>query len=220
MLINEILLSQVPVLKRDDTIAEALIAFEDCKLTQLPIIENDKLIGIIDEEVIAVANQALNVETLLTDLIPIYIYPEQHLLEALKKISIYNADLIPVIHQDTKEYMGSLLSSQLIKSVGTYVSASSTGAVVVIEVNPYQYSFGELCRLIETNDAFITQLNTYTNTSTGMMTVSIKVNKNEVSDIVATLQRYEYQVKAYFGDEYYANELRENYDHLMNYLEI
>ncbi len=220
MLINELILSQVPILKKEDTIAEALLAFEDAKLTQLPIVEQDKLIGLIDEEAIADVQDDLHVEATFNDLMPIYVYPEQHLLEALKKLSVENADLIPVIHQDTKEYMGVILLSELIKSVGIYMNATSPGAVVVLEVNPYQYSFGELCRLIETNDAFITQLNTYINKSTGMMSVSIKVNKNEVSDIVATLQRYEYQVKAYFGDEHFANELRENYEHLMNYLDI
>lgn len=220
MLINELILSHVPILKKEDTVAEVLLAFEDCKLTQLPIIENDKLLGLIDEAAIVDAHHELILEALLDKLIPIYVYSEQHLLEALKKISLNNTDLIPVIHQDTKEYLGVILTSQLIKCVSTYMSASSPGAVVVLEVNPYQYSFGELCRLIETNDAFITQLNTYINNNTGMMTVSIKVNKNEVSDILATLQRYEYQVKAYFGDEHFANEIRENYEHLMNYLDI
>ena len=53
-----------------------------------------------------------------------------------------------------------------------------------------------------------------------LMQVTIRINKPEVSDIVATFQRYEYNVKYYFGEEHYANELRTNYDNLMNYLKI
>jgi acetoin utilization protein AcuB len=41
-----------------------------------------------------------------------------------------------------------------------------------------------------------------------------------VSDIVATFQRYEYSVKYYFGEELYENEIKTNYDHLMNYLNM
>jgi acetoin utilization protein AcuB len=37
---------------------------------------------------------------------------------------------------------------------------------------------------------------------------------------VATFQRYEYQVSYFFGEEEYENELRNNYDHLMNYLNL
>ena len=82
------------------------------------------------------------------------------------------------------------------------------------------YSFSEISRLVETNDAQITQLNTYTDPDTGLMQVTVKINKKEISDIVATFQRYEYSIKYYFGEELYENELRSNYDNLMNYLKI
>ena len=82
------------------------------------------------------------------------------------------------------------------------------------------YSFSEINRLVESNDAQITQLNTYTDPETGMMQVTIRLNKLEVSDIIATFQRFEYNVKYYFGEELYENELRNNFDNLMNYLNI
>ena len=50
--------------------------------------------------------------------------------------------------------------------------------------------------------------------------MSTFINKMEVSDIVATFQRYDYNVKHYFGEELYENELKSNYDNLMNYLKI
>jgi acetoin utilization protein AcuB len=53
-----------------------------------------------------------------------------------------------------------------------------------------------------------------------MMQVTIRINKAEVSDIIATFQRYEYTVKYFFGEEQYENELKSNFDNLMNYLRI
>jgi hypothetical protein len=73
---------------------------------------------------------------------------------------------------------------------------------------------------VETNDAQIIQLNTYSDAASGNFYITLRINKTEISDIVATFQRYEYQVKYYFGEELYENELRNNYDHLMNYLNI
>jgi len=52
------------------------------------------------------------------------------------------------------------------------------------------------------------------------MLITIKINKTEISDIVATFQRFDYNIRYYFGEEQYANELKENYNHLMNYLNI
>ena len=74
--------------------------------------------------------------------------------------------------------------------------------------------------MVETNDAYITQLNTYTEPETGLVLVAVKINKTEISDIVATFQRYDYNVRFYFGEEQYANELKDNYNHLMSYLNI
>ncbi len=53
-----------------------------------------------------------------------------------------------------------------------------------------------------------------------MVQVTIRISKMEVSAIIATFQRYEYNVKYYFGEEMYENELRGNYDNLMHYLNI
>jgi hypothetical protein len=82
------------------------------------------------------------------------------------------------------------------------------------------FSFSEIGKLVETNDAQITQLNTWPDPQSGNFYIVLRINKQEISDIVATFQRYEYQVKYYFGEELYENELRSNYDHLMNYLNI
>lgn len=220
MLINELILSQVPVLKKGDNIDHALQAFDESRLNQLPVFDQEKLLGLIQVETVEEANPDQTIDTLLDALIPVFIYPEQHFAEGLKKTGMYGVELLPVMHQETKEYLGVILPEQFLQAAGNYINAAAPGAIIILEVAPFQYSFGELCRLIETNDAFITQLNTYMQPSTGMMTVCIKINKSEVSDIVSTLQRYEYQIKAYFGDEQYANELRENYEHLMNYLDI
>jgi acetoin utilization protein AcuB len=90
----------------------------------------------------------------------------------------------------------------------------------VLEMEKVSFSFTEISKLVETNDAQIIQLNTYTDAVSGNFYITLRINKAEISDIVATFQRYEYQVKYYFGEELYENELRNNYDHLMNYLNI
>lgn len=100
------------------------------------------------------------------------------------------------------------------------MSLNEPGALIVLEIPSNQYSFNEISKLVETNDAQITQLNTSNDIESGMMQVTIRINKPEVSDIIATFQRYDYNVKYFFGEELYTNELRSNYDNLMNYLRI
>ncbi|MGI8601190.1 MAG: CBS domain-containing protein, partial [Chitinophagaceae bacterium] len=99
-------------------------------------------------------------------------------------------------------------------------SLNEPGGLIVLEMEGKDYSFAEISRIVESNDAQITQLNTYTDTESGVMQVTIKVTKLEISDIISTFQRYEYNVKYYFGEELYTNELKDNFDNLMHYLKI
>jgi CBS-domain-containing membrane protein len=134
-------------------------------------------------------------------------------------VAKHHLSLLPVVNEQA-ELMGNLLTKDLLTALATFIGTEEKGGIIVLETNKRNFSFGELSRLVETNDAFITQLNTYTETTTGLLIVTIKINNMEVSDIIATLQRYEYAVRYYFGEEEYANELRENYDHLIAYLNM
>ena len=82
------------------------------------------------------------------------------------------------------------------------------------------YAPGKINRLVESNDCMIMQMNTNTDPLTGMMQLVIRVNKEEVSDLIATFQRHEYNVLYYYGEETFDNTLQNNLDHLLNYLNI
>ena len=111
-------------------------------------------------------------------------------------------------------------TKDLLQTINNFVGNEEKGGVIILEMDRRNFSFGELSRLVETNDAYVTQLNTSVEASTGILHATIKVNKIEISDIVATFQRFDYNVKYYFGEEQYANELEDNFNHLMKYLNI
>ena len=100
------------------------------------------------------------------------------------------------------------------------MNVNEPGGLIVLEMESNNYSVGEISRLVETSNAQVVQLNTVVDSQTGLLLVTIKLNKEEISEVVTTLQRHEYCVKYYFGEELYENELRFNYDNLMNYLKM
>jgi hypothetical protein len=142
---------------------------------------------------------------------------EQHFLTAVASLVGRQLTVVPVV-TGQYEYIGCITAQQLLQYLAQMIGANSGGALLVVEMEPHQFSISELSKLIETNDAHITQLNTAVHPETGMLLVTIRINKNEVSDIVATLQRYDYHLVFYAGEEHYENELRQNYQHLMNFL--
>ena len=83
-----------------------------------------------------------------------------------------------------------------------------------------QFAISEISRIVESNEATILHLNTTIQPETGLLTVTIHINRKEVATVVAAFERYEYDVVYYFGEEKFENEIHSNYKHLMNYLDI
>jgi predicted transcriptional regulator len=220
MLTRDLLTQTLPHLKLHDKVYQALQLMSDYHVTHLPVIEDGKFIGLFSEEVLLHAeNDNEDLKTLQSSLANISVKENEHFLTAIQEAVDNDLSVMPVINEEN-ELIGSVTYSDLLKNASEFMSLNEPGGIIVLEMEPRQYSFNEISRLIESNEAQITQLNTSTDSETGLLKVTIKINKAEVADVVASLQRHEYNVKYYFGEELYENELRSNYDNLMNYLKI
>jgi CBS domain-containing protein len=190
----------------------------DYHVAHLPVVEEEKYLGIISEEQLLHADD----NQLLNDL-PISdggtaVQAGDHFLKAIQTAVQYKLSVVPVVHE--KQILGIVTYTDLLRNASDFMSLNDPGGLIVLELESKDYSFAEVNRIVESNDAQLTQLNTYINPETGTMQLTIRVSKLELSDIISTFQRYEYNVKYYFGEETYENELRTNFDNLMNYLQI
>jgi len=220
MLTGELISQTLPYLHLQDKVYQALQLMNDNHVTHLPIVEGEKFIGIISEEdLLQAENDNAELETLQQSFGNAAVKTNEHFLKAIQ-IAVENGlSVVPIINGEN-EIMGAIAYNDLLKNASEFMSLNEPGGLIVLEIESNQYSFNEISKLIETNDAQITQLNTSNDAETGIMEVTIRINKPEISDIVATFQRYDYNVKYFFGEELYVNELRNNYDNLMNYLKI
>lgn len=220
MLTREIQSQTLPYLHLNDKVYQALQLMNDNQVTHLPIVDGDKYIGIVSEEdLLLTDNDKAELESLQQSFGNASVRSDEHFLKAIQIAAENGLSVVPIISADN-EIAGAVAYNDLLKYASEFMSLNEAGGLIVLEMESGQYSFNEISKLVETNDAQITQLNTSVDPETGIMQVTIRINKPEVSDIVATFQRYEYNVKYYFGEELYANELRTNYDNLMNYLKI
>jgi CBS domain-containing protein len=220
MLTRELISPSLPILHLHDKVFNALQMMNDCHVTHLAVDDDGKYVGTVNEEFLMQAPDDTVEIRELKESFPAYsVNQNDHFLKALQLAVENRLSVVPVINDD-KELLGVVSYREMLKQASEFVNVKDPGGLIVLEMENTNYSFSEISRLVETNDAQITQLNTYTDPQTGMMQVTIKINKTEISDIVATFQRYEYNVKYYFGEELYENELRTNYDNLMNYLKL
>jgi len=218
---KEIISVNIPSLHPNDSVARAQEIMIDYHVSHLPVVaEESKLLGLINEDSLLNApDDSAAVSRLQHEFSSIIVHADTHFIEAVQLVNEFNLSVIPVVNKEL-EYLGSISAGDLLKQVGKMMGSSDPGGIIVLEMEKVSFAFSEISKLVETNDAQITQLNTFFDAQSSTFYITLKINKLEISDIIATFQRYEYKVKYYFGEELYENELRNNYDHLMNYLSI
>ncbi len=220
MINKELISASLPVLSPKDPLHRALQLMDDCNVMHLPVVDEEKYLGLVaEDDLLNAEDDNQLVESLLGNVSKIKVLPANHFTDAVQVANEYGLGVVPVAEVDL-QWVGSIAATDLLKFTGHMIGADEPGGIIVLQMDKRSLAFSEIYKLVETNDAQITQLNTHFDNSLGIFFVTIKLNKLELSDIVATFQRYEYQVSYFFGEEEYENELRNNYDHLMNYLNL
>ena len=219
MFAGQLISQSIPFLHLDDTAGKALQEMNDFHVSHLPIVADEKYLGLISEEVLLDNDEKSLLQHLHTDFIKPFVRQNDFFLLAVKRARDMHLSVVPVIAEQY-ELLGVISEDDLFRQLSIFSGIDELGGIIVLEMEKNDFSAGELNRLIESNDAYITQLNSYFDTATQLLTVTIRINKTEISDIVATLQRHEYNIRYYNGEELYQNELQNNLDQLMNYLNI
>ena len=219
MLAAQLINTSFPSVHLLDKASFALQLMEDYDVQHLCVVTDEKFVGIVDKNTLLDTHASAVIATLQNEFIVASVHADEHFLAAAKLLSLHELSVLPVV-STSADLVGVITAKQMLAALTSHVGADRKGAVIVLEMEQRQYSFGEIARLVETNDAYVRQLNTTTDPQTGMLLVTLQINRIEVSTIVATFQRYDYSVKYYFGEENYQNELKENYNHLLSYLNM
>ena len=210
----------IPQLQLEDTVGKALQLINDFKVSHLPVVSEEKYLGLISEDdLIDVNNKKMHIQLLQDDFLDVSIKENEHFLQAVNISNEYQTSVVPVVNEE-KEFLGSISGQNLLRTLGNFSGAQAIGGIIVLEMERNQFAISEISRIVESNEATILHLNSTIQPETGLLTVTIHINKKEVSMVVAAFERYEYDVIYYFGEEKFENEIHSNYRHLMNYLDI
>ena len=219
MFCGQLISSEIILQGLKDSVGIVLHQMEDLKVRHLPVADGEKFLGLIAEDDLQDETDDTPLEKLQDYFIKSFVTINDYFLVAVKISHMMNIDVVPVLNEK-KELEGVITREALYRELARMTGSEEYGSLIVLEMERKDYSVGTINRLVESNDAIITQLNTWADPASHMLTVILRINKEEISDIVATFQRHEYTVRYYLGEELFRNELQSNLDHLMNYLNI
>lgn len=221
MIAQDLLSEVVPPLRMADSGQKALNWMEIFRISHLPVVEGKRLIGLISDKIIYDLNIIDRPVGDYTDhLLSPHVHTNQHIYEVFSAISVLKLSSIPVLNLH-HEYCGVITVFDLAQKFADLVAVNEPGGVIVLEMNMIDYSLSQIAQIVEGNDAKILSFYINQYPETKIMTVTLKINVIDLSSIIQTFVRYDYNIKAVYMDESMMQNLYDDrYDQLMKYMNM
>jgi|TARA_B110000211_G_scaffold23363_1_gene24114 acetoin utilization protein AcuB len=220
MIASELIQSQVPVLRLSDTIKTALNYFEEYKLLQIPVIGPKGYMGLLEEEIALSNTENKELNDLQNVLLKHKIQEEEHLYSALTYFLKSNLCILPVIDVNQK-YLGCITATDLFKKTCEWLSVDNLGGLLHLEIEQQNYSLVQIAQIVESSDAkIISCVCIPKKNEPSVLEVIIKINREELSSIIQTFERYEYKIIATFHKNIHQKGLDDRFDSFIRYLNI
>ena len=221
MLAKDLMSDVVPALKTSDTGYQALSWMDVFRISHLPIVNNREFLGLISDKDIYnlnVANEPIGNHNL--SLFSPYVFEDQHIYEVIELASRLKLSAIPVLARDN-EFLGTITTNDLVMQFGELSAMKHPGGIIILEISVNDYSLSQIAQIVEGNDAKILSLYISTPVDSTKLYVTLKINRTDLTSILQTFERYDYNVTAsHMKDEDEDTMLKNRYDLFMRYLNI
>ena len=219
MIAADLLTDDIIPLRTSDTGNDALAMMSDFYVRHLPIVNNEQLLGVISEDDILENNVDEPVGSYPLSLHQAYVKGDAHLYEVMDVMSEYRLTTVPVVDKEGR-YLGLISQSDLLFTFARLGAFSEPGSILVLEMSRRDYALSLIARIVESENASILSSWVYSVPDSSRITVTLKVNRQDVQSVIAAFDRFEITVKASFQEDTYGNVLQERYESLINYLSI
>lgn len=221
MLAASLINPMIPILKPTDSVGTALDWMDEFGVKQLVIADTGIYQGIVSEDILFdVPDSTDQLAKVIIQHKDIFATEDQHPYELFRMINQFGLAIIPVLRDD-RTFAGSILVNELVEQFVSELGVQEKGAVIVLRVEERSYSLSEVSRLIESNGVKI--LSSYYSSGevynpTNEARLTLKLNRTHISPIIATLERFGYEVEEAHANDPIESLDQERLDMLLRYL--
>lgn len=220
MLAAELIDPMLPALKPTDSVGQALDWMQEHRIGQLVLIDQGDYLGIVSEELLLdVGDDQRPLKNILHLFEQVYVYEGQHLYEVLGMVMQQRMDVVAVLNEG-REFIGTVSTAELLRQFAQELGVQESGAVLILSLNERDYSMAEISRLVESNNVKIIS-SYFSSAAYGMpdrSRLTLKLNRQNITAVIATLERFGYQIEAAFANTPVESIDQERLDSLLRYL--
>ncbi len=222
MTARDLIAHDIPALTFAQTGKEAFHQLNDHHVKHLPVVDEERLAGIISES--DIFNHKLYEPIGSYDFSFIRrfaVRADEHVLEVIKTMGDHRLTILPVL-DNAGFYLGMITQNDLLRYFSSTASFAEPGAVLILDMERRDYSLATIARFVEENDCKILCSFVTSNHESETLEVTLKLNTHDVSRVIASLERHNYTVRQSFGEPGHAHDdvLQDRAESLLNYLNM
>jgi Mg/Co/Ni transporter MgtE len=216
--ITDFINNQYKALQVSDAVADAVDLFLDVDYTHFPILEHTIFLGSISKD----DSELFSGTDLINDhkynLTRFFVRNDMNWFDVLEEFSKNHTNLLPVL-DDKNNYLGFYELDDVLHFFNETTFIKEDGGTIVIEKETADFTFSQICQIVESNDAKL--LGVFISNNLGTKTeITLKISQNNFNEIIQTFRRYNYTILSEHQEDAYLADLKERSDYLNKYLNI
>jgi Mg/Co/Ni transporter MgtE len=149
-----------------------------------------------------------------------FVYEDQHIYEVIEMVARMDLSAVPVLDHNNN-FLGLITTNELIQKFASLTALNHPGGILVLEMNVNDYSLSQIAQIVESNDAKILSVYLSSNEDSTKMEVILKINISDLTSVIQTFERYNYNIKAsYLKDNDEDSLIKNRYELFMRYLNV
>jgi acetoin utilization protein AcuB len=220
MFAAELISNAMPPVRTTDTIQKVIDRMAEFKVRHLPLVNEDQFLVFISEnDLIEPADYTQPVSSLSLSLVNPYVLENQHIYDVIRLFYERQITVVPVLDLNNN-YLGLVSIMAMNEYFAKLTSVAEPGGIIVLEISNRNNSLSHIAQVVESDNAQVLSSYLRSFPDSTRLEVTLKVNKQDISGIVAAFMRYNYDVKATFNFTPVNDDAMNRYDSLMNYLNL
>ncbi len=213
------IMNDVVPLHKNSLVSEAQKMLDELTFSHLIIVDGSQFLGCIAEYDI----RTLDADKLISDYADFYesffVTEGVNSLEIMEATSKYDANIMPVLSQEEKKYLGYVELKYVMSAFSDMPFLSEYGNVIVVAKGINDHSFSEVTQIVESNNTKV--LCAYiSDTKKDMIQTTVKIGDGDFNAIIQTFRRYGYEIISDHYDDVFLNNLKERSRYFNKYLNI
>ena len=218
MPLNQFIINDIKPFEVKTKVAELQEVFNQLTYSHVPIQKEGVYMGCLSVTDVYCFEANQKVNDVLYAVEGFFVRKHTIWLDVLDRFAGNDANIMPVL-DEKNNYLGYYQLVDIISLFNKTPFFAETGGIIVIEKSYKDYSFSEICQILESNNVkllgvFVSRL------KNSMAQITVKIENTGLSAVFETFRRYGYTIISGHEDDSFLKTLKDRSSYLDRYLNL